>query len=156
MQSNYAQSNATYDRIRSTEGRQPGAILCRPSGPLCWHRAGPPGDPGCDPLQILRAGASLPGVADLPGRLIPWRDPLYMKRKGENMNKFNKQEYDNNYIKENKDRLNFVMPKGHKAIINEAAKNLGISAAEFVRLAIRDKLVSCGVKLEETVDKSKS
>lgn len=70
------------------------------------------------------------------------------------MTKFNKQEYDNNYIKENKDRLNFVMPKGYKVIINEAAQKMGVSAAEFVRLAIREKLLSCGVKFDETVDKN--
>ena len=32
----------------------------------------------------------------------------------EKKEKFNKVEYDNRYIKENKDRINFVMPKGRK------------------------------------------
>ena len=38
-----------------------------------------------------------------------------MEEKKEN---FKKVEYDNKYIKENKDRINFVMPKGRKNDIN--------------------------------------
>ncbi|WP_034476045.1 ribbon-helix-helix protein, CopG family [Butyrivibrio proteoclasticus] len=54
--------------------------------------------------------------------------------------KFNKQEYDNKYIKENIDRLNFIMEKGTKDRINQAAKALNISASEFVRQAIEEKI----------------
>jgi len=54
--------------------------------------------------------------------------------------KFNKQEYDNKYIKENKDRLNFLMEKGTKERIEQAAKTLNISASEFVRQAIEEKI----------------
>lgn len=54
--------------------------------------------------------------------------------------KFNKQEYDNIYIKENKDRLNFIMEKGTRDRINQAAKALNISASEFVRQAIEEKI----------------
>ncbi len=63
---------------------------------------------------------------------------------GEHMpeKKFNKQEYDNKYIKENKDRINFLMEKGTKEKINLAAKALNISASEFVRQAIEEKLCS--------------
>lgn len=39
-----------------------------------------------------------------------------------------------------KDRINFVMEKGTKARINDAAKAEGISAAEFIRQAIEEKL----------------
>lgn len=39
-----------------------------------------------------------------------------------------------------KDRINFVMEKGTKARINEAAAAAGISAAEFIRQAIEEKL----------------
>lgn len=42
--------------------------------------------------------------------------------------------------KENTDRLNFVMPKGMKDKIKEAAESLEISSAEFVRQAIQEKM----------------
>ena len=54
--------------------------------------------------------------------------------------KFNKQDYDNAYIKNNKDRINFVMPKGYKDKIEEAATAAGISKAEWIRQAIEEKL----------------
>lgn len=54
--------------------------------------------------------------------------------------KFNKQEYDNKYIKEKKDRLNFIMEKGTKDRIIQAAERLNISASEFVRQAIEEKI----------------
>ena len=40
----------------------------------------------------------------------------------EKKEKFNKVEYDNRYIKENKDRINFVMPKGRKNDIKALEK----------------------------------
>lgn len=39
-----------------------------------------------------------------------------------------------------KDRINFVMEKGTKDRINAAAASQGISAAEFIRQAIEEKL----------------
>lgn len=60
--------------------------------------------------------------------------------------KFNKQIYDNEYIKNNKDRINFVMPKGRKEEIKEAAAVQGISASEWINGAIEAKLVG---ELEE-------
>lgn len=59
----------------------------------------------------------------------------------EEKKKFNKQEYDNNYLKQKKDRLNFVMDKGTKDRINAAAKQQGVSAAEICRQAIEEKLI---------------
>lgn len=51
----------------------------------------------------------------------------------------------NAWQKENADRINFVMPKGYKAVINETAKRMGISASEFIRGAITDRLQQNGV-----------
>lgn len=45
-----------------------------------------------------------------------------------------------NWRKENKDRLNFLMPKGYKDKIKAAADADGISAAEWIRQAIDAKL----------------
>ena len=39
-----------------------------------------------------------------------------------------------------KDRINFVMEKGTKDKINAISAELGISAAEFIRQAINEKL----------------
>lgn len=57
----------------------------------------------------------------------------YSERK---FDKKNAQKYNNTYIKNNYDRLNFTMPKGYKDKIKNAAIDKGISAAEFVRQAI--------------------
>lgn len=54
--------------------------------------------------------------------------------------KFNKQDYDNRYIKEHKERINFLMEKGTKERIKAAADYAGISASELIRLAIEEKL----------------
>lgn len=59
--------------------------------------------------------------------------------------KFNKQKYDNEYIKKNKDRINFVMEKGTRDRIGAAAQLQGISAAEFLRRAIEKELKNSGV-----------
>lgn len=59
--------------------------------------------------------------------------------------KFNKQKYDNDYIKKNKDQLHFVMVKGTKDRIKTAAELQGISAAEFIRRAIEKELNAAGV-----------
>lgn len=54
--------------------------------------------------------------------------------------KFDKVKYDNQFIKNNYDRLNFLMPKGTKEQIQAAADLEGISSSEWVRQAILDKL----------------
>ena len=59
----------------------------------------------------------------------------------EEKKKFNKQDYDNNYIKKKYDRINLTMPKGTKKRIEEAAKASGASStAEFIRVAIEHEL----------------
>jgi predicted DNA-binding protein len=47
--------------------------------------------------------------------------------------------------KANKDRINFVMPKGTKERIQEGAQVLGISSSEFIRQAIEEKLLKIPV-----------
>lgn len=54
--------------------------------------------------------------------------------------KFDKKKYDNEYIKKNKDRLNFVMPKGRKEQIKRCAELSGISASEWINQAITEKM----------------
>lgn len=53
----------------------------------------------------------------------------------------------NAWQKENVDRINFVMPKGYKAVINETAKRMDITASEFIRGAINDRLQQNGVDI---------
>ena len=50
----------------------------------------------------------------------------------------NKRHYQ--WMKEHCDRISFVMPVGTKDRIKEAAGKLGITASEFVRQAIEEKL----------------
>ena len=60
--------------------------------------------------------------------------------------KFDKQKYDNEYIKKNKDQLHFVMEEGTKEKINRAAQLQEISAAEFIRRAIDKELKATGIE----------
>jgi predicted DNA binding CopG/RHH family protein len=54
--------------------------------------------------------------------------------------KFNKQDYDNKYIKEKYDRINFLMPKGTKERIKEAAQVRGVTPSEFIRTCLEQEL----------------
>ena len=63
----------------------------------------------------------------------------------EEKKRFNKTEYDNRYIKEHKDLINFLMEKGTKERIKAAADQAGQSSSEFIRDAIEDKLQQAGV-----------
>ena len=63
--------------------------------------------------------------------------------------KFDKQAYDNAYIRDKKDRLNFLLPKGSKEIIREAADRAGVSASEYVRSAIGEKLGRDGFSMPD-------
>lgn len=63
----------------------------------------------------------------------------------ETKKKFNKQDYDNQYIKNNKDRINFVMEKGTKERIKAAADQAGQTSSEFIRAAIEEKLEKSGM-----------
>lgn len=47
-----------------------------------------------------------------------------------------------------KDRINFVMDKGTKEQINQAARAEGISAAEWLRRAIDEKLGNAPPEIE--------
>ena len=60
--------------------------------------------------------------------------------------KRNKRQYE--WQKNSADRINFLLPKGYKAIINETAKEHGMTASELIREAIEDKLQNLGVKVE--------
>ena len=64
----------------------------------------------------------------------------------EEKKKFNKQVYDNQYIKNHKDRINFLMDKGTKDRIKLAADKLGQTSSEFIREAIEEKLYKCGIE----------
>ena len=61
--------------------------------------------------------------------------------------KFDKKKYDNEYIKKNKDRINFVMPKGRKAEIIQHAQSAGMTASEWINEAIKEKMTG-GVSLD--------
>lgn len=50
----------------------------------------------------------------------------------------------NNWQKENKDRINFVMEKGTKERIRAAAEKAGQTSSEFIREAIEEKLQKAG------------
>jgi len=63
----------------------------------------------------------------------------------EEKKKFNKQDYDNQYIKNNKDRINFLMDKGTKDRIKLAADKAGKTSSEFIREAIEEKLYKSGI-----------
>lgn len=58
----------------------------------------------------------------------------------EEKKRFNKQDYDNRYIKEHKDRINFLMEKGTKDRIKLASEKAGQKPSEFIREAIEERL----------------
>ncbi len=63
-----------------------------------------------------------------------------------------KQDYDNYYIKNNKDRINFLMEKGTKDRINLASEKEGVSASEFVRRAIEERLYKFGYEKQIVIE----
>lgn len=48
----------------------------------------------------------------------------------------------NNWQKENAERISFIMPIGTKEKIREAARLLDVSSSEFIRTAIKEKIDS--------------
>ena len=66
-----------------------------------------------------------------------------------------KANYDNEYIKNNYDRLSFVMPKGTKEDIKAYSKAMGISSSEWVRLAISEKMQRQDESFVESVTNEK-
>lgn len=56
-------------------------------------------------------------------------------------NKFNKSEYDNNYIKNSYDRINLLFKKGTKDKLNKHCKEYGYkSVSSFVNDAVNEKI----------------
>lgn len=60
-----------------------------------------------------------------------------MKRKVE---PFDQVKYQNDYIRENYDRISLAFPKGEKAAIKEAARKEGISMSEYILAAVAEKM----------------
>ncbi len=54
--------------------------------------------------------------------------------------KFNKVAYDNAFIKEKYDRINFVVPKGEKEAIKTAAERAGKSVNAYILEAVRKQM----------------
>ena len=54
--------------------------------------------------------------------------------------KFNKVAYDNAFIKEKYDRINFLVPKGEKEIIKAAADQAGKSVNAYILEAVHEKM----------------
>ena len=54
--------------------------------------------------------------------------------------KFNKVAYDNAFIKEKYDRINFVVPKGEKDAIKTAAERAGKSVNSYILEAVRKQM----------------
>ena len=46
----------------------------------------------------------------------------------------------NNYIRKNYDRIELIVPKGHKAIIKAAADSVGESVGMFIRKSIEGRI----------------
>ena len=63
-----------------------------------------------------------------------------------------KKDYDNWYIKTQKERLNFVMELGTKERIKLAADKTGQNSSEFIREAIEEKLFKCGIPKQIAVE----
>lgn len=55
---------------------------------------------------------------------------------------FNKAEYDKQFQKEHYYRLNVVLPKELRAIIDAAVKQAGVSKNAFIKQAIMEKIES--------------
>lgn len=60
-----------------------------------------------------------------------------MKKKGE---PFDQVKYQNDYIRENYDRISLAFPKGEKAAIKEAARKEGVSMSEYILAAVDEKM----------------
>ena len=73
----------------------------------------------------------------------------------EESKKFDKVKYDNQYIKDNKYRLSFLMPKGRKAEIQAYARSAGVTASEWINQAILEKMELQDKAFTETVTREK-
>lgn len=63
---------------------------------------------------------------------IPYSERKFDKKK--------RNEYDMAYKKANFDRVAFVVPKGYKDIIKEAAAKEGLTMSEWIKSIIDDKI----------------
>ncbi len=54
--------------------------------------------------------------------------------------KFDQIKYQNEYNKQNYDRVTFMVPKGKKDGIKEAAKTKGESMSEYIWKAVQDRM----------------
>ena len=66
-----------------------------------------------------------------------------------------KVKYDNEYMKNNYDRINFLMPKGTKEEIKAYAESVGQSSGEWMRNAIKEKMQRQDAEFKETVTREK-
>jgi predicted DNA binding CopG/RHH family protein len=55
----------------------------------------------------------------------------------------------NAWQKDNKERINFLMDKGTKARIKQAADQEGIKPSEFIRNAIEKQLIKSGLGADQ-------
>ena len=63
--------------------------------------------------------------------------------------------YNNEYNKQNYDRISLMLPKGKKALIQQAAKVQGISTNQFINAQIDkqlDAMISAGQIAEQSDD----
>ncbi len=60
------------------------------------------------------------------------------RERGKMPEKFDKNKYDNEYVRLNYDRFSLTAPKGRKAEIKEAAKAAEMSLNEYILTAVAD------------------
>lgn len=53
---------------------------------------------------------------------------------------FNQIRYQNEFNKANYDRIEFIVPKGKKEVIKEAAKAAGQNTSEYINQAINERM----------------
>ena len=53
---------------------------------------------------------------------------------------FNQIKYQNEFNKANYDRIEFIVPKGKKAVIKEAAKAAGQSTSAYINQALNERM----------------
>lgn len=61
------------------------------------------------------------------------------------MGKFDKIEYDNNYIKEHYERITILVPKGEKALYRRVASEQGKTVTQFIIGACKREFVRLGI-----------
>lgn len=59
---------------------------------------------------------------------------------------FNQIKYQNEFNKKNYDKIEITVPKGRKAVIQEAARAAGLSTSKYINQAIEVRMENDGVK----------